>query len=441
MTKKQQFKNEQGFAHIGLILIVIVILAVGAVGYRVWHKGHADQKPAGYHAAQVVQNGDTRLSDSNSLDPLTKGKSLSNGQCSGQGSKPLTHAPMDMKDVDNIQPMGLMVGGHVTPVDHEYYYQINPNAAPNTYPVYADADGSIVGVQFVNDGTKDAWWMTIAHTCTFISNYNLMTSISADIKAKLPNGWGPNSNGGINIPVKSGDLIGYVGHQSLDYQVWNTEKTLKGLLHPVAYNNGEAWKVNTVAPLDYFTSSVKAQILPKYINRTSGPLDGKIDYDVDGEAVGTWFLKGTNGYAGNASPGTSGYWSGHLALAYFYLDPSVLEFSIGDYQGQATQFAVVGNSPDWKTITPSSGVVKYQLGQMQLVDSAGNTWTGRYAKSVTAHAGAAQATVLLQMTAKQEMKLEVFPGKTPSQVSGFDSNVRTYDRGQDAHMVTSTTAH
>jgi hypothetical protein len=440
MTKKQQFENQKGIAHLMLILGVVVLLGIGFIGWRVYSKAKSDRTPEHERAAQVQRNAND-LGSPNSTDPVQKGKALANGQCSGKGSRPLTHTLMNVSDIGNIQPMGLMLGGHVTPVDHEYYYPVNQNAPLDTYPVFADADGIIGAVMAAPNGDHSNYWVTIAHTCTFISNYNLMTSISPDIRSKLPKEWGPNNNGGVNIPVKSGQLIGYVGKQSLDYQVWNTEKTLKGFLYPTAYNNAEPWKINTVAPLDYFTDGVKAQILPKYINRGSGPLDGRIDYDVDGQAVGTWFLKGSNGYAGSGQPGQQGYWNGHMSLAYYYLDPSVLEFSTGDYQGQATQFAIVGNSPDWKTITPSSGVVKYQLGQLQPTDSSGNTWAGQYAKSVTAHAGPAQATLLVQMTAKQEMKVEIFPGKSPSQVSGFDSGAKVYDRGQHTTMVASTTAH
>jgi len=344
---------------------------------------------------------------------------------------------MAISDINNIQPMGLMVGGHVTPVDHEYYWGAI-NSPVDAYPVYADGDGTLAVVEYANDGTKVAWWATIAHTCTFLSNYNLMTSLAPDIKAHVKMGSGNNWGDGPNIPVKAGQLIGYVGHQSLDYQVWDTTKTLKGFLYPTAYNNAEAWKINTVAPLDYFTDAVKAQILPKYMG-SANPRDGKIDYDVDGEAVGTWFLQGTNGYAGGTAPGTPNYWAGHLSLAYYYLDPSAEVFSIGNYQGQPTQFAVK-NGVDWTKITPSSGVVKVELGSQSPVTANGQIWTGSFASSVKLTAGSTQATALLQMTDKQDMKVEVFPGKTPAQVSGFDANAKLYNRGQDAKLVVSNTA-
>ena len=181
---------------------------------------------------------------------------------------------------------------------------------------------------------------------------------------------------------------------------------------------------------------------PRYYRvyiRTAAPRDGRVDYDVDGQAVGTWFLEGTNGYAGGDNPGNPSYWGGHLSLVYDSLDPSALTLSIGDYQGQPTQFAVKGDT-DWTKITPSSGLAKVELANRYWVTPAGDGWHGQFALNVKMTAQSTQATALIQMTGKQTMKVEVFPGKTPAQVSGFDSAAKTYNRGQDAHMIKSNTA-
>ena len=379
--------------------------------------------------------GGVDLGNANSLNPVTKGKALSGGQCSGSGSTPLTHAPMNIQDIGVIEPMGNMSGPHVTPADHEGYIGADPHAPVNTYPVYADADGIIGKVAFTNDGTKDAWWVTIAHSCTFGTNYNLLTSIAPAIKAALPKSW-PKSMGNVHIPVKSGELIGYDAGYGIDFQVWNTQTTLTGFLNPIAYNNSEPWKVNIVQPLDYFTASVKSQILPLYI-RTVAPLDGKIDNDVINEAVGNWFKVGSNGYAGTPGGNNAGiysYSSSHLALAYNCIDPGSEVFSIGDYQGQPMQFSAIGN-PDWTKITNGSGIAKIQLASFSLVMANGDLWDNQFSKGIRFVSGPPQATALIEVTGPEEMTVEVFPGKTPDQVSGFDSNAVRYDRGQHAHMI------
>ena len=427
-------KDENGFHHILVLLVVVVIGFIGFVGYKVFSSRNHNKNSS-------IVSSTTNEGNANSLDPVTKGLALSNGQCSGTGTQPLTHAPMNPSDISSIESMGLMTGPHVTPVDHEYYYGADQNAPVDTYPVFADANGVITAVEYVNDGTKPAWWATISHSCTFMSNYNLMTSIAPAIKAALPKGWGPNSNGNVHIPVKSGALIGYVGHQSLDFQLWNTQTTLKGFLNPIAYNNAEPWKVNTAQPLEFFTASVKSQILPFYL-RTVAPLDGKIDNDVINEAVGNWFKVGSNGYAGTPGGNNAGqysYSSTHLALAYDNIDPGSEVFSIGNYQGQPMQFAAIGN-PDWTKITNGSGITKVQLGSITRTAADGSIWTGQFVKGIKFKSGAPQATALIEVTGPEEMRVEVFPGKTPAQVSTFDSNAVSYDRGQSAHMIRSTTA-
>lgn len=371
--------------------------------------------------------------DPNSTDPKQKGLALSDGQCEGIGSMKLTHAPMNIKDVSTIQPMGAVVGGHVTPIDHEYYYQANQNAPKDTYPVYADGDGLITIIEDDFDGVKEAWRLTIAHSCTFLSIYNLLTSVTPEIKAKLAANYPKSASITVKIPVKAGDLLGYVGGQSLDYQLADTTTQLKGFLNPIAYNNREPWKVNTVRPLDYFTESVKSEVLTKYI-KTVEPRDGKIDYDVDGQAIGTWFVQGTNGYAGSDSHSTTiPYYVGHLSLAPDSIDPSGMIFSIGDFKGQPTQFAV--KNIDFTKITPTSGIVKIELFQRSYITSAGATWTGQYATGIKLSSGPSQATALIQMTDNQIMKVEVFSGKTPAQVTGFTSAAKIYNRGQDAHLI------
>jgi hypothetical protein len=385
------------------------------------------------------------LGNADSLDPITKGKAMANGECTGSGSIQLTHAPLDAADIGTITPLGDMVGGHVTPVSHQYYYQANQNAAADTYPVYATANGTITGVAVnYHNGSSPlpAWYVVLSHSCTFFSEYNLMTSIAPNIKAALPKTWGPDNSGGVKIPVTAGEVIGYVGGQSLDFSVVNTQVTLKGYLFHTAYNNGDPTAINTVEPLDYFSPAVKAQTTPYYL-RTVAPLDGKIDYDVKGEAVGGWFVVGSNGYAGgNTNNGTGTPWATHLALAYDFIDPTGLTFSIGDYKGDPnspTQFAV-SNAVDWTKITPSSGAVKVELSQPEYVTPSGSTWNGTLVHGVQYKAGPFEATALLQMTDALDMKVQVFPGKTASQVTGFTSAAVMYNRGQDAHMVQSTTA-
>jgi len=436
MHKKQHLK-EHGFTHFVLLLFIIVIGVIGFVGFMVFQNHNKTEQNKNNQSA-----GGGNMGNPDSLDPIQKGLASTGGKCEGKGSVKMTYAPMAIKDIGTIAPMGGYGGSHVTPIDHQYYYGVNQAAARDTYPVYATMDGDITSLGKASTPTSGTNWnFTLAHSCTFMIYYNLMTSVAPAIMKQVPSNW-QQMGGAVKVPVKAGQVIGYVGGQSLDFELADTTFTNPKLLNHTAYNNTEPFKINVVHPLDFFTDKVKNQILPKYL-RVDEPRDGNYAYDVNGEAVGNWFKVGTNGYAGGDTPtsSTNNTTSGHLALAYDSLDPSALVLSVGEYNGGGPAIFVVNDKTDWTKITPSSGIIKVQLAEGSAKKADGSIWSGGPAPGGIKYVPTFnKATALIQMTGKQEMKFEIFPVKTAAQVSGFDSNAVIYNRGQDAHMVKSTTA-
>jgi hypothetical protein len=402
----------------------------------------------------VQETQEENMGDANSTNPTEKGKALAGGNCSGTGSKKLSSAPMNTEQMSIIVPYGLLAGGHVTPIDHQYYWGKEQNGAPDMYDVLAPGDGKLVELQYrnkENEGklVKGDYRGVIMYSCTFFSYFDLATSLSADIQSQLPSNW-EHTKGNINtnIEVKAGQIIGKVGSQSLDFAIWDTTKNLPHLLVPIAYNNAESWKINTVPPMDYFTDEVKAKILPFYANQSKFT-DGTIDQDIDGEAAGSWFLEGTNGYAGvfeygANTGGQSGYWSGHLSFAHDLYDDTSWVFSKGDIGGTPQQFGIKSSNT---TITPdklstSSGIVKYDLIQWAHMDENGQGWFTRApAKSIKMSKNTpVKGTVLIQMLEDRKIKVEVFMGKTSTQVSKFTSAAQVFTRGDGAKMIVSNTA-
>jgi hypothetical protein len=394
--KSRKINNQAGFTHILLFIILVAVIAfIGFAGYKVTHGG--DHK-----------------------------NSLANGKCSGSGTSTLTNAPMKTADIGIILPYGgVFPGGHVTPVDHQYYYQANPHAPADTYNVYAPGDGEISDIQNRTQAVGDQnasgngapvnqYRIVISYSCNFQSYYDLLTSIQPDIK--------------VGAHVKAGQVIGKIGGESLDFAVWDTTKTLPGLAVPKAYA-GEAWKIHTVAPLDHFSDSVKNEILPFY-ERTVAPRDGKLDYDVVGKVVGNWFIKGSGGYSGQpgAQPSPT-YYRSHLSIAPDYLDPTSIVYSTGDYQGQAVAFGIKGNAPDPATIGVANTPTKYELVNTSYVTADGRSWTGMSLAPVTVRQGnQTKAIALVQLVDTNTLKEEIFVGKTAAQVTGFDSAAKTYTR-------------
>src|SRR5262245_27571250 len=71
----------------------------------------------------------------------------SRGRGVGRGPVLLTHSPMHPDDIAKVIPMGMVVGAHVTPIDHMYFEPRDRNAGRFRYDVMAPADGFIVQVQ------------------------------------------------------------------------------------------------------------------------------------------------------------------------------------------------------------------------------------------------------------------------------------------------------
>jgi hypothetical protein len=396
MLKRQT--GQSGFGHIGLLVSMLVVAAIVGVGFFVFSK---QGEQAGNHQQQ-------------SEAAWTEG-------CTSDERVPMTHLPMDMDDVASFTPYGLTAGAHVTPIDHLYFYP-KPGAR-DTYPVYAMADGFITEISVrgvnVDSGEKrpPEYRYMLQHSCQTISYFDLVTKLDDSILKEYPEASKEGMRG--RFEVKAGQIVGWIGGQSLDTAIYNMDLTLPGFISPEMYE-AEPWKIHTDDFLSYFSKEHQAQI-GTLNKRTAKPLSGKIDYDQPGKLIGNWFKQGTNGYAGASGYGGGdgtgrGYWSGHLAIFYHHILDGKVIVSLGEFKdGDPRSFAVVGNAPDPATITQDSGVVKYEL--VQPPSSTG----------MIGHDTSVKGVVLFQVLAGEKLKVEIFPDKTASQVSGFVSP-STYER-------------
>lgn len=363
------------------------------------------------------------------------------GLCRGTGPGYLTASPVAIGDIAFIQPMGLEIGGHVTPIDHGYFYIKGATAnPPQTAAVYAPLDGIVTSVtRTVRNGgsgpthpaTYDDYAITISATCTFRVRFSNMLGYSGGL-AKVVGNLPANQSESPNYAVRAGELIGYTGLPTaygIDVWVENDDSTLTGFISPAQYTAAEAWKTHVVDLFDYSEEPVKDQMLA-LLERDASPRWGKIDYDIDGMLIGSWFKVGTGGYAGPQHMG-EGYWEGHLSVVPDGNDPSQVDISFGDYQGQPQQFAVIGDRPDPATVSPATGLVKYELGQIERYSgTTGQLWNGlTYLPHLRTRAGSqVEATVLMQLVGTRSLKMEIFPGKAAAQVAGFDDNAVFYER-------------
>jgi hypothetical protein len=356
--------------------------------------------------------------------------------CKGSGTGTITASPIALEDIAFIEPMGLMAGGHVTPIDHGYFYVKGALASPPVQAaVYSPMDGNIStvtrSVRGAGNSGYDDYAITIEATCTFRVRFSNLVRFAGPLGSTIGQLQG-NETKNPNYAVKAGELIGYTGLPTaygIDVWVENDDLSLSGFINPAQYTAAETWKTHMADLFDYTREPLKSQLLA-LLERDASPRWGKIDYDIDGRLVGNWFLAGSGGYRG-LHPMVEGYWVGHLAIVYDGNDPGQVDMSFGNYQGVAQQFAVVGSTPDPATVAQSSGLVKYELGQIQSYSATtGAEWD---AKTYLPHmrvraAGGVLGTVLVQLVGERSLKVEIFPGKSAAAVTGFDSSALLYER-------------
>lgn len=365
-------------------------------------------------------------SDTPDFDDITM--KLSHGNCSGEGPVTLSTSPMKEEDFVFLVPYGLMVGGHVTPIDHQYFEPMDRSLPRDTYEVRVMADARIVEIQHryfpVSEGGRevDEYRIVFSHTCTFFTYYDLITSLSPEIKEEFER-HAEDNYAVLDIPVQEGQVIGYIGGQTLDFAVWNTQMPLTGFIVPEHYDS-ESWKIYTADPYNYYSSELRELLTWKNL-RTTEPIAGKIDYDIDGRLIGNWFEEDGGGYMGTESD----YWKTHLAVVPDHLDPTAVIISFGDYDGHARQFTVGEGFRDPEGVSTKTGLVKYNLADIIYIQPDGSMWDREsLVRGLKVEAGDIKGCVLFQLISDRKLKMEIFDGKTSDEVVSFSSKAQVYER-------------
>lgn len=346
-------------------------------------------------------------------------------------------SPLSPENLRLITPLGRMSDSHVTPTDHQYWAPTSLKFGQDytqvkaIYDVYSPADGTIVQAenhtQIYSEGKTpkiNDWRLVINHSCGVSTIYIHIDKLDPQIFSHI--GKQHDSRNGTtsyqaNIPVKAGQLLGKLAEHPFDFSVHDTNVTLQGL-NPTRYVR-EPWKIHTVDPFDYFAPKVRSQLLAKVV-RQAPPRGGKIDYDIDGKLVGTWFRQGYNPQNLDGR-----FWDAEMTIAYNVFDPHQIFISLGNFNGRAGQFAVSGNPPDPKDVGIGQ-LVKYQVVPFSYVDAKGNPWNeNNYTPEVKLIPKEEVAgTILYQLHNKSTLKLEIFVGQTAAAVTNFSSRAQTYER-------------
>ena len=394
--------------------------------------------------------GATRESDENSEEGERRGAKVSQEEadrnrnfnyvdqwaenCTGSGPVMFANSPMRIEDIKFLTPYGEVVGGHVTPIDHMYFEPKDRSLGRDAYEVRIIQDAIIYAISprdmnvDTNEEKLREWRIDMAHTCTFTSYFDLLTSLAPDIEKEWSKTEGGRTARWNGISVKAGQLIGYIGAQTLDFGVYDYEITLPGLINPSAYESLEPWKIHTVDPFQYFPSEIRDALLRKMI-RAVEPRAGKIDYDVDGTISGNWFQQGTNGYTG---VNQRKYWDGHLSIAPHQIDPTLWRIAVGYLETEDNNFIIFGDQ-DPLEVNISSGPIVYELkrGSIWIPAKPQKKWwiapfdeEDVYGVAIYDDVG----SVLLELQGDRLLRVEVFLGIEKEKVSGFTDDARLYER-------------
>lgn len=360
---------------------------------------------------------------------------LGSAKCTGSGSVKFVDSPMRIEDIKLLTPYGNVIGAHITPIDHMYFEPKDRSLGRDVYEVRAMQDAVIFDIQprdrsvETNEAQSRDWRVDMAHTCTFTSYFDLLTSLAPDIEKEWAITEGGRKAYWEGIPVKAGQLIGYVGAQTLDFGVYDYEVQLPGFINPSAYAQLEPWKIHTVDPFQYFPDATRNALLGKMIRKIE-PRAGKIDHDVDGALAGNWFQLDTNWYDGINQ---RMYWEGHLSVAPHEIDPTLWRIGVGFLDREDNHFIIVGEHNPSDVISMDKPV-SYELKRYMVHISSQpdkKWWIDPYSENDVYGVKIFQdfaGSVLLQLQEDGLLKLEVFLGEREEGVDGFTDSSRLYQR-------------
>ena len=69
------------------------------------------------------------------------------GKCEGTGPVMFNNSPMNIEDINFLMPYGQIVGGHITPIDHMYFYSLEGEGGREAYEVFAIQDAFIFNIE------------------------------------------------------------------------------------------------------------------------------------------------------------------------------------------------------------------------------------------------------------------------------------------------------
>jgi len=252
------------------------------------------------------------------------------------GSLSFTVAPVDPAALQFIVPLGnLGPWAHTLPTDHAYFYHHLGAGSFAPLTVVAPAAGVIENTYPGTNGEVKVW-VRVNRQFTYYFDHIV-----------LAGGLSPGAR------VEAGAVLGVSGAIAFDFAVRDMGSPV-GFIVPARYGMDTLYGQS---PLKFFVEPLRSQFYAK-VQRASGDLDGRVNYDVDGTLSGNWFaedLPVTSSSSNDINVGTR-----QIAFARDVRFPERQRVSVGGF-GITGLYGVQPEAPDFAVVTPASGLVTFRL--------------------------------------------------------------------------------
>ena len=279
--------------------------------------------------------------------------------------------PIDSNDFAYVIALGSMSPpGHTLPVDHVYFYIVNPDSNPGEISrlrtLYAPGSGRVVDIR---RGADDALTLQMNATVSYYMNH---THLDPGIA--------------VGSELIAGQRLGTTSMVAFAFDIGVVDMNITlPLIRPerFPYDTPHAGK-----PIHMFTEPLRTSIVSR-VWRAGTDYDGRVDFDVPGTLSGCWFLLGLP----VAVSGSNLSGSSQLAFAVDVRHPEWQGGSVGGTLAYSGVFVTGAGEPAWATVTPASGEVAYTM-----------RWP------MDGPASQVFGSMRVKLLAPDTLKIETFPG-------------------------------
>jgi hypothetical protein len=207
--------SQQGIAHLAVILVIVVLAAIGGVGYSVMKRNQSDKKtPVSTNdgSTQQTEESDTDIPEPQELIWMQTGDGWTAGQNADKipkcPEKPLMKAPVNMTAVTSILYPGQTRGGNYKPHGGFRF----DNATDNAVTVTAPMDGYVVrGARYIAEGDVQ-YTFDVINNCGIMYRLGHLLTLDARFQSlaeRFPPASEDSRTSNINpaFKIKAGDTI------------------------------------------------------------------------------------------------------------------------------------------------------------------------------------------------------------------------------------------